>query len=127
LAHKGIVRCNGEPFGVSGRLSQGVDGARRGSSDSDSDPGRRGSSGSGGDEGGDDDGDDWNSDRGDQLSGVDEPRRSPSPRGLSAPCSCSGPLPCPCSSEDGLGWSSSSGPASRGPMTSVTTRARSML
>ena len=81
MGHKGSVRCNGEPFGegFSGRLSQGVDGGRRGSSDSDSDIGRRGNSGSGGDKGGVDNGDDCNSDRGDQLSGVDAPRRSPSP------------------------------------------------
>lgn len=128
--------CNGEPFGegFSGRLIQGVDGGRRGRSDADSD--RGGSSGRGGDEGGEDDGDDCNSDRGDQLSGlvrakVDEgiiaPRRSPSPRGSRAPCSCSCPCPCLWSKEEGLGWSSSSGPDSGGPMISVTTRARSIL
>ncbi len=144
LIHKGRVRCNGEPFGegFSGRLSQSEDGGRRGASDSDSDsdPGRgRGSnSGCGGDEGGDGEDDDRNSDPGDQLPGlargtVDEgiivPRHSTplstSPPGSSAPCSCS--CSCLCSREEVSGGSSSSGPDSGGPMTSVTIRARSTL
>jgi len=90
---KGSVRCNGEPFGVSGRLSQGMDGGRRERSDSNSVRGG-GSSGCGGDEGGDDNGDDYDSDRGDQLSGlvrgmasegIIAPRRSPSPFGDECP------------------------------------------
>ena len=128
LPHKGSLRCNGdgEREGFSGRLSQGVDGGRKDRSESDSDPGRGCSGGRGGVEGDEGDDGDSNSDRGDQLSGVDEPRRSPStspsPSGSEAPCSCSCPGP-----EGGLGWSSSSGPDSGGPMTSVTTRARSTL